>query len=387
VRTTTKKEKNDDSEGEGMEDSKQKSKAEKKKKKRKKTTHHDEGTAALKPNASEETKVVDGDGDSSEDEQDLMAAAAAWAAQDGDEADDTPPQKASRRMKQRSAGQLHETPASSAPPNQVYSLHVTQLSYDATDFDVRHHFVSAGCAVTGVRLVYDRALNTKTFRGVAFVDVADKESYETALKKLHSSKMLQRKINVRAVKTKQELAAIVKQTAEQVASQIQEEKAKKKEREKKNDEKGSISKKEKQKGDKDKEKGDKSSKRKRVGKDGDDDTAVGKMRKHGDVNRPPKQNSSDQKVNSRKPSPAGTSSDAKKPQNKFSQVASEPRKAEGTSSPANSKKALPPQVKPSPTATSLKEQNSSEMKDSQKKLTKQQRNRRAAILRSKMGKQ
>ena len=91
---------------------------------------------------------------------------------------------------------------------------------------------AVGGTVTSVRLVYDRERNHKTFRGVAFVDmiVADQTTYESVLQKMHGSYLLKRKINVRPVKTKQELAVIVKQTAEQVQVQIQAEKAKKKER-------------------------------------------------------------------------------------------------------------------------------------------------------------
>jgi hypothetical protein len=121
---------------------------------------------------------------------------------------------------------------------QMYSLHLTQLSYDATDFDIREHFIRHGCMnIPSIRLVYDHQDNAKgdgwkpkKFRGVAFVDIYmdTYESYETLIQQLHGSTMLQRKINVRPVKSKVELASIVQQTKLYVHQQIQIEKEKKK---------------------------------------------------------------------------------------------------------------------------------------------------------------
>jgi RNA recognition motif-containing protein len=181
----------------------------------------------------------------SDDETDLINAAAAWAAQQDDAqriVTNPPNHRQKNTAKSKSSQQRSipidktklqlTSPAAQPPPPTCYSLHVTQLSYDATDFDVRHHFVRVGCAVTSVRLVYDfEYARTKTFRGVAFVDVADPDSYTTALETLHGSVLLGRKINVRPVKTRQELAAIVQHTAEQVAEQIKREKAAKKAKE------------------------------------------------------------------------------------------------------------------------------------------------------------
>jgi RNA recognition motif-containing protein len=110
-----------------------------------------------------------------------------------------------------------------------YSLHVTQLSYNATEDDIRQHFFQAGCiGIQAIRLVYDFSQkNAKKFRGVAFVDLSDVQSYEYALQKLHGSLLLSRKINVRPVKSKVELANIVQQTRTIVSEKIRTEKEKK----------------------------------------------------------------------------------------------------------------------------------------------------------------
>jgi RNA recognition motif-containing protein len=196
------------------------------------------------PRDTEQRQVKSHDSES-DDETDLINAAAAWAAQQDDSqktVTNVPNNHRQNSTKKKSSppqsipvdhATLQSTPpAAQPPPPTCYSLHVTQLSYDATDFDVRQHFVCAGCIVTSVRLVYDyEYARTKTFRGVAFVDVADPDSYTVALETLHGSVLLGRKINVRPVKTRQELAAIVQHTAEQVAEQIKREKAAKKAKE------------------------------------------------------------------------------------------------------------------------------------------------------------
>ena len=120
---------------------------------------------------------------------------------------------------------------------QLYSLHLTQLSYDATDFDIREHFIKHGCMnIPSIRLVYDHpdtrgdGSKQKKFRGVAFVDIYMNtyDEYQALIQQLHGSNMLQRKINVRPVKSKVELASIVQQTKLYVNQQIQIEKEKKK---------------------------------------------------------------------------------------------------------------------------------------------------------------
>ena len=102
------------------------------------------------------------------------------------------------------------------------SLHITQLSFDAKEYHVRDAFVQQGCIVDSVRLVYDRDGTTKTFRGVAFVDLADEESYQKALK-LDRSTLLKRRINVRPTKTPSQLANIVQRTKDLVAEKIRKE--------------------------------------------------------------------------------------------------------------------------------------------------------------------
>ena len=107
-------------------------------------------------------------------------------------------------------------------PSKPLSLHITQLSFDATEYHVRNAFVEQGCIVDSVRLVYDRDGTTRTFRGVAFVDVADEESYQKALK-LDRSTLLKRRINVRPTKTPSQLANIVQRTKDLVAEKIRKE--------------------------------------------------------------------------------------------------------------------------------------------------------------------
>ena len=145
------------------------------------------------------------DDDDDDDDKDLMAAATAWAEQ----------------QDSQDASPNTETKPQQDDSRKIYSLHITQLDYDASDYDVRNHFTSNGCIVTSVRLVYDRSVDDrKLFRGVAFVDVADEESYQNALK-LNRSKLLGRTMNVRPTKTKTELANIVQRTKEKVKQKIQ----------------------------------------------------------------------------------------------------------------------------------------------------------------------
>jgi RNA recognition motif-containing protein len=187
--------------------------------------------------------------DQSDDDADILAAAAAWAELvDGHSSAvvDTvlPPKEnleSRRDFKKKKKRKITPNGPKTASSSSVakdddrhpagltttkFSLHVTQLIFDATEFDVRHHFASKGCAVTSVRLVYDyddSGRHNKTFRGVAFVDVLGEESYNIALSQLHKSTLLGRKINVRPTKTKQELGNIVVRTREIVAQKIKEE--------------------------------------------------------------------------------------------------------------------------------------------------------------------
>lgn len=140
-----------------------------------------------------------GDDDDDDEETELLAAAAVWA----DEQVPTPP-----------------TPSASAPsfpPSKKFSLHITQIPYECTELDIRSHFAAKGCAVVSIRMVYDETgegKKSKRFRGVAFCDVADETSYDTALKELHRSRILGRKINVRPTRTREELSNIVERTKE-----------------------------------------------------------------------------------------------------------------------------------------------------------------------------
>jgi hypothetical protein len=77
--------------------------------------------------------------------------------------------------------------------------------------------------VTSVRLVYDRDQKTgeRHFRGVAFVDLADEQSYKLGLE-FHNKSFLGkgRRVNVRPTRTKSELSDIVRRTEEKVATLI-----------------------------------------------------------------------------------------------------------------------------------------------------------------------
>jgi hypothetical protein len=180
--------------------------------------------------------INSGDAESS-DEDDLLEAAAAWAEGDDDDKQmknlkvhqsntKKPPQNKSKQSKDK-LSTLNDNTATAASsllsetsPDRMWSLHITQLDFDTTEFDLRQHFVTRGCALSSIRLVCDRGLNgKKLFRGVAFVDVLDEESYKTALA-LDKSDMLGRRINVRPTKTKSELADIVQRTKEIVKEKI-----------------------------------------------------------------------------------------------------------------------------------------------------------------------
>jgi nucleolar protein 6 len=65
--------------------------------------------------------------------------------------------------------------------------------YLDSDKPIRKHFAQAGCDVAGIRMLSDK--KTQKFRGVAFVELADKESLTIALS-LHQSRLGHKKINV-----------------------------------------------------------------------------------------------------------------------------------------------------------------------------------------------
>jgi RNA recognition motif-containing protein len=177
-----------------------------------------EGTRDVQPRKkNEEEEQVD---ETDSDDEFLVAAAAQWAQGKGGKEEkserNTPLSKAAAiREKEK-----HTNPDSSEPTRQAtWSLHVTQLSFETTDYDIRTAFVQKGCAVSSVRLVYDRDGGHRTFRGVAFVDVADEESYRKALE-LDRTVLQGRKINVRPTRSKTELANIVERTKQLVEEKI-----------------------------------------------------------------------------------------------------------------------------------------------------------------------
>lgn len=96
-----------------------------------------------------------------------------------------------QRMHQDSAaGQA----AGSIDGTSGWRVFVGQLPfYLKDDRCIRKHFAQAGCDVAGVRMLSDKT--TKKFRGVAFVELSDKESLGAALK-LHHSRLGHKKIVV-----------------------------------------------------------------------------------------------------------------------------------------------------------------------------------------------
>ena len=142
--------------------------------------------------------------------------------------------KTSKKQQQLTSAQHSDLQPPSTPQKDFYSVHVTQISFQATEDDIRQHFVQAGCiGIQSIRFVYDftsqkdSTPKAKKFRGVAFVDLSDEQSYQHALRKLHGSLLLSRKINVRPVKSKGELANIVEKTQTIVSEKIRIEKEKK----------------------------------------------------------------------------------------------------------------------------------------------------------------
>lgn len=179
-------------ENESEEEYKARKKAKKAKKKEKKAEKKEEDSTE---------QMIEDNGDF--EDQDLLAAAADWA-----ELGAVIKQPDSKPTRTHSQTEEKKT---------TYSMHVTQLSYEASDFDVRDFFVSRGCLVTSVRLVRDK--KSGEFQGVAFVDVQDKKSYEIGLK-CHRATHLGRRINVRAVLSKEDLGRIAEATKEKVSQII-----------------------------------------------------------------------------------------------------------------------------------------------------------------------
>ena len=188
---------------------------------------------------------------STEDDE-MLAAAALWAGGGGDASDSdggiepsalpssadaeaaapkpaTPPapaQSRSSNKKQKKAKKKEKAAAPSkanngteedewlTPDSVTYSVHITQLPYEATVREVRSLFEESGCTITSTRFVYGRDTrkghSEQSFRGVAFCDFSDKTSFDNALK-LNKSLFPGhgRRMNVRPTKTREELADIV----------------------------------------------------------------------------------------------------------------------------------------------------------------------------------
>jgi hypothetical protein len=169
----------------------------------------------------------------SDDDNELLTAASAWASStaqdvDHDFVDDDAP--SSKKRKTNEIGDAAAKNIASDVTNRsslsqsIYSLHLKNVPYDASQGDVRFAFGEKGCNVTSVRLVYDRDQSTgeRNFRGVVFIDFADEKSYNLGLKEFHNKSFLGkgRRISVRPTRTKSELSDIVRRTEEKVATLI-----------------------------------------------------------------------------------------------------------------------------------------------------------------------
>ncbi|KAL7473885.1 hypothetical protein ACHAXS_014379 [Conticribra weissflogii] len=209
--------------------------------------------------------------DEEEDDAFLMEAAEQWATQTHDENEDEVDNKGSKnsedgaskesvseqkkKKKKKSKTPLkvekvlktegsaqtkrHEKQSTTSPENtsplklttpQTFSLHLTKIPYTTTQSIIRFAFLQKGCHVTSIRLVYDTNQSTgeKHFRGVAFVDLADEISFQKGLE-FHQTAFLGggRKVNVRVTRSKGELSEIVKRTEQKVADLIARSKEKK----------------------------------------------------------------------------------------------------------------------------------------------------------------
>lgn len=92
------------------------------------------------------------------------------------------------------SGAVQAAEADSTDGTSGWRVFVGQLPFYLTDDRcIRKHFAQAGCDIAGVRMLSDKT--TKKFRGVAFVELSDKESLAAALK-LHQSRLGHKKIVV-----------------------------------------------------------------------------------------------------------------------------------------------------------------------------------------------
>jgi RNA recognition motif. (a.k.a. RRM, RBD, or RNP domain) len=171
-----------------------------------------------------------GDEDDDDDDEDLLAAAAMWAgdskienlkSKSGTDRNGKD-EKTSRAKKdeKENSDDVESTP-------QFLSLHITQLPFDATEMDLRKFFAEQGCSVTSIRLVYDHDVRGQktVFRGVAFVDMLDRSSYDHALQLNHKASIRGRKLNIRPTRSKEELASIVSRTKDLVQEKIRQQRS------------------------------------------------------------------------------------------------------------------------------------------------------------------
>jgi RNA recognition motif-containing protein len=146
------------------------------------------------------------------DDSVLVSMVTTWVS----EYDASPPTKKKTASPSKNSAQNNNKPKSTTA---VYSVHVTQLNYSGTEMEIREHFVDKGISIKSLRMVYDKGIDGRQFRGVAFVDFYDEKSYKLGLS-LHKSIFKGRKINVRPTKSKEELIDIVASTRQKVSEKI-----------------------------------------------------------------------------------------------------------------------------------------------------------------------
>jgi hypothetical protein len=318
----------------------------------------------------------------SDEDNDLLMAAGQWATeQKSDEDEPTPVTSQAdtssnwEDVKKRKKSKEKETAVSSKEQSvqpkvdtrhvqsstapKIYSLHLTKVPFDATQSIIRYAFSQKGCQVTSVRLVYDTDHKTgeRTFRGVAFVDFGDETSFQTGLK-LHNTAFLgsNRKVNVRPTKTRGELSEIVKKTQERVASLIAKSKAAAESKKQEMEEGSGV--------DGNTAAAAGSNKRTREGGSGADTGSKKKKRKHS--NKQNKERSHLNKADSSKKQSGEAAAPEKRSQPNKAQLAKEHVKEGARSETNRSKKKGKKNEDSSPT-----------------KLTKKQRAKKAAVIRSK----
>jgi RNA recognition motif-containing protein len=200
---------------------------------RKTTTKRSRSEGQRPRDATQKTHTLNSDFDDESDTDSLAVAAAQWAAEKEATSEQQPSLSARGQR-------VMSVPTFVAKKEDVLSLHITQLAFDATDYDIRKHFSEQGCSISSLRMVFDKGQGgTRLFRGVAFIDVYDKASYDSALT-LHKSRLLGRKINVRPTKSKEVLSSIVERTKDLVAKKIETQKAKEDELKKEQQEKVAL---------------------------------------------------------------------------------------------------------------------------------------------------